>query len=90
GRARRPRGAHALGARRPAPGVGAGRGLSLAQAACLQVLQVQSLHTQLAQLSEQWAQEQVLWLQVAHVQSVQVQVAQLSLQCAQEQVAHSS
>jgi hypothetical protein len=56
----------------------------------LQVLQVQSLHTQLAQLSEQWAQEHVLWLQVAQVQSVQVQVAQLSLQCAQEQVAHSS
>jgi hypothetical protein len=56
----------------------------------LQVLQVQSLHTQLAQLSEQCAQEQTLWLQVSHVQSVQVQVAQLSEQCAQEQVAHSS
>jgi 6-phosphogluconate dehydrogenase (decarboxylating) len=56
----------------------------------LQVLQEQSAQTQLAQLSEQCAQEQTLWLQVAHSQSVHEQVAQLSEQSAQEQVAHSS
>lgn len=48
------------------------------------------MHTQLAQLSEQWAHEQTLWLQVSHVQSSHTQVAQLSEQWAHEQVAHSS
>jgi hypothetical protein len=61
-----------------------------AHAAWLQVAQVQSLQLQLAQESEQFAQEQTLWLQLAHVQSAQVQVAQESVQFAQAQLTHSS
>ena len=61
------------------------------QAACLQVAQVQSAHTQLAQVSPpQLLQEHTLWLQVAQVQSEQSHFAQLSEQLAHEHTVHSS
>ncbi len=61
------------------------------QAACRQVAQVQSSHTQAVHWSPpQLSHEQTLWLQVAQVQSSQVHCAQLSEQLAHEQVTHSS
>jgi len=60
------------------------------QAACLQVAQVQSLQTQLAQLSVQSAQAQAAWLQVAQVHVAQLQAAHESVQSLHAQVAHSS
>lgn len=61
-----------------------------AQAACLQVGQVQSEQVQLAQLSVQLPHEQVLWLHVGQVQSEQVQVAHVSVQCSHWHDVHSS
>jgi hypothetical protein len=54
------------------------------------VAQEQSLHTQLAQLSVQWAHEHVAWVQVGQVQVVHVHAAQLSEQSPQRHVVHSS
>ena len=59
------------------------RGRLRPQAACRQVAQLQSWHTQWAHRSpSQWSHEQLWWLQVAQVQSPQSQLAQLSLQLA--------
>ncbi|MBW3084210.1 hypothetical protein KEM60_00396 [Austwickia sp. TVS 96-490-7B] len=60
------------------------------QAACLQVGQLHSVHSQLAHESEQLPHWQVLWLQVGHLQSVQSQVAHRSEQLPHWQVSHSS
>lgn len=64
----------------------------MTQAACLQVGQEQSSHTQFAHSwrSPQLSHEHTLWLQVSQVQSVQVHTAQLSVQLSHEQVVHSS
>ncbi|GAB3697790.1 hypothetical protein GCM10028815_01770 [Mariniluteicoccus flavus] len=77
-------------AKAPPPVEGGGALGVLNQAAWLHELQVQSLHEQFAQESEQFAHSQVLWLQVAQVQSAHVQVAHTSSQSLHEQVAHSS
>ncbi|GAA0651535.1 hypothetical protein GCM10010174_89060 [Kutzneria viridogrisea] len=62
-----------------------------AQAAWLQVEQLQSAQVQLLHESlPQLAHSQTAWLHVAQVQSAQVQFAQESEQLAQEQVVHSS
>ena len=56
----------------------------------MQVAQEQSLHTQLAQLSEQEPQAHTAWLHVAQVQSVQLQTAQESVQLPHSHTVHSS
>jgi hypothetical protein len=57
----------------------------------LQVVQVQSAHEQLEQLSPPHdAQEHTLWLQVVQVQVEQLQVAQTSSQSAHWHGVHSS
>lgn len=65
---------------------------SVAQAACLQVAQVQSEQTQLAHWwsSPQLSHAQTLWLHVSHVHEVQSHVAHVSVQSAHEHVVHSS
>jgi len=74
-----------------AAGLAAGcRNPTFRQAACLQVGQVQSAHTQFAQLSVQLAHVQVLWLHVTQVQSAQTQVAHTSLHAPHAQMLHSS
>lgn len=66
------------------------RARPVAQAACVQVAQEQSLHTQLAQLSAQELQAHTAWLHVAQVQSEQVHTAQESVQLPQAHIVHSS
>lgn len=61
------------------------------QAACLQVAQEQSEHTQLPHVSPpQLLHEQTAWLHVAQVQSLHSHFAQLSEQLAHEHTVHSS
>jgi hypothetical protein len=68
-----------------------GRGAYAGQAACLQVVQEQSSHTQRAHWSPlQFVHEQVLWLHVGQLQSAQSQTAQLSEHPAHSQRVHSS
>lgn len=63
----------------------------LSQAACLQVAQSQSVHTQeLHGSPPQCEQAHTAWLQVGQEQSAQAHIAQLSWQLAHEQVTHSS
>lgn len=56
----------------------------------MQVPQVQSAHTQLAQLSEHSSHAQLAWLQVGQVQSEQEQTPHESVQFEHWQVVHSS
>lgn len=56
----------------------------------MHVLQTQSAHEQLAQLSAQFAHSQAAWLQVAQVQFSQEQTAHESAQLPHSQVLHSS
>lgn len=65
-------------------------GVGCAQAAWVQVAQVQSWHVHEEQESEQFSQEHTLWLQVGQEQSGHSQMAQESVQSGHTQVSHSS